>query len=130
VVQGLAAARKKECGVLLIAEMSSASHLMDKHYIKNTLSLAEEFPDFVFGFIAQRKLSNNPGWLYLTPGIQFDGNNDSLGQQYISPEKAILEQHSDIMIVGRGIITETDMLTAAQRYRTHGWQAYKQRCQH
>jgi uridine monophosphate synthetase len=127
-IQGLAEGNKKQSGLLLIAEMSAAGHLMSAHYANQTLGLAEQFPDFAFGFISQQRLSPYPGWLYFTPGIQSDCDSDSLGQQYISPKQA-LEQGSDIIIVGRGIVAATHPLAAAQRYRAQGWQAYESRCQ-
>ena len=36
-------------------------------------------------------------------GVQITTEKDNLGQQYISPEDAILKRRTDIIIVGRGI---------------------------
>src|SRR3989338_5136899 len=46
--------------------------------------------------------------IYLTPGVQFSQHNDSYGQQYITPEQAIIQNETDIIIVGRGIISAKD----------------------
>lgn len=103
IVAGLAEAGiAKSRALLLLAEMSSANNLFDEHYVKKTIAMAEQFPEFVIGFIAQHKLADRPDWIYLTPGIQFAAKNDGLGQQYITPEKAIIENGTDVIIVGRG----------------------------
>lgn len=117
----------KNRGLLLIAEMSSKKHLMDPAYQEKTLKLAERYARFVIGFICQGQLSKAPHWIYLTPGVQFIESGDSLGQQYITPTQAILEQRTDIIIVGRGILKAKDTLQEARRYRDAGWQAYRKR---
>jgi len=116
----------KQRGLLLLAEMSSANHLFQPDYTQKTVAMAEQFPDFVMGFIAQRKLSSHPAWIYLTPGIQFAEKKDALGQQYITPHQAIVQNGTDIIIVGRGIIQANDPLSEARKYREAGWQAYLQ----
>lgn len=129
IVRGLAeVGRKKNRGLILIAELSSAGHFMNIDYINNTLKMAEQFADFVIGFITQRAISADPHWINFTPGVKLDEGIDSLGQQYVTPEKAILENGSDIVIVGRGILTAKDPLEEARRYRENAWQAYKKRC--
>lgn len=126
IIQGLAeAGRKKNRGLLLLAEMSSSGHLMDDHYAKNTLKMAESFPDFVIGFITQRAISPDPHWINLTPGIKLEASNDSLGQQYSTPEIAI-HKGSDVLIIGRGILTAENPLAETQKYRERGWKAYLQ----
>jgi uridine monophosphate synthetase len=126
IVSGLAEiGLAKQRGLLLLAEMSSANNFFSPDYTQQTLRLAEKFPEFVIGFIAQRKLSENPGWIYLTPGIQFSEKSDAHGQKYISPEKAIIENGTDIIIVGRGIIQANDPLAEAKKYRIAGFEAYK-----
>lgn len=124
-IQGLAeVGLKKERGLLLLAQMSSESNLLDESYTRKTIKMAEQFPDFVMGFISQNKLSPNPQWIYMTPGVRFASSKDSLGQQYVTPEKAITVHGSDIIIVGRGIINSDDPLKAAKKYREAGWSAY------
>lgn len=129
IIKGLAeAGRKKNRGLILLAEMSSTGHLMDSKYRQNTLKMAEQFPDFVIGFITQHALSKDPHWIYFTPGIQLGERYDHLDQQYVTPQTAILEHGSDIIIVGRGIINAADPLTEAKKYRDIGWESYLQRC--
>lgn len=129
IVKGLAeAGREKNRGLILLAEMSSAGHMMDANYIQRTLQMAQQFPDFVIGFITQHAVSPEAQWINLTPGVKLETGTDTLGQQYVTPEKAILEHGTDIIIVGRGIIAATDSLAEARTYRQRGWDAYKQRC--
>jgi uridine monophosphate synthetase len=128
IVKGLAdVGRLKNRAALLIAEMSSAGHLMDHQYQQKTLAIAEQFADFVIGFITQHAFSSDPHWLNLTPGIKLEDDADSLGQRYISPRRAILEYGSDIIIVGRGILAAENPLQAAKAYRTAGFNAYLER---
>lgn len=130
IIQGLAeVGRRKSRGLILLAEMSSQGHLMNADYIAETLQMAEKFSDFVIGFITQHALSKDPHWINLTPGIKLASQSDALGQKYTTPEKAILENGSDIIIVGRGILTAKDPLAEAKNYRKQGWQSYLRRCE-
>jgi orotidine 5'-phosphate decarboxylase subfamily 1 len=126
IIQGLAeTGLKKQRGLLLLAEMSSANNLLTPEYAEKTLKMAEQFPEFVIGFISQRKLSNDAHWIYMTPGVQLTAKGDALGQQYVTPESAIIQNQTDIIIVGRGIIQATDPLAEAKKYREAGWNAYQ-----
>jgi uridine monophosphate synthetase len=128
IVKGLAEiGQEKNRGLVLIAEMSSAGHLMGPEYIKSTLKMAEQFPDFVIGFITQHAVSSDPRWINITPGIQFKTGGDELGQQYTLPEEAVLDRGSDVIIVGRGILNAADPVMEAHRYRECGWAAYQKR---
>lgn len=129
-VRGLAdIGRKKNRGLVLVAEMSSNDHFTSPDYLNATLKIADQFADFVIGFITQHAISSDPHWINMTPGVKIDEGGDTLGQQYITPKKAILEHHADLIIVGRGILAATDPILEAQKYRDQAWQAYKQRCQ-
>lgn len=126
IVQGLAeVGLTKDRGLLLLAEMSSEGNLLDPIYSQKTLEMAERFPEFVIGFIAQRRLDDNLHWLYMTPGVRFAEGMDTLGQRYTTPERAIGEHRTDIIIVGRGIINADDPLAVAKKYREAGWKAYE-----
>ncbi len=126
IISGLAeTGLAKNRGLLLIAEMSSADNLFSSDYIEQTIQMAETSPEFVMGFISQKKLSDNPQWIYLTPGIQFSKKNDAHGQQYMTPEQAIIKNKTDIIIVGRGIIQADEPLNEARKYREAGWRAYQ-----
>jgi uridine monophosphate synthetase len=129
IIQGLAeVGRKKNRGLLLLAEMSSANHLLTRDYMQQTVKMAEQFADFVIGFITQRALSDDPHWINLTPGIKLETQADHFGQQYTTPYQAIIEQGSDVIIVGRGIIQAKDPASAAKKYRENGWESYLARC--
>lgn len=117
----------KQRGLLLLAEMSSVGHLLTPEYAKATLAIAKQYPNFVAGFITQHALENDPAWLYMAPGIHLETEGDARGQQYNTPEKAIINHGIDVIIVGRGIVQADDALAAAKRYREHGWSAYLKR---
>lgn len=52
---------------------------------------------------------------------------DSLGQQYNTPRKVIVEKGVDIVIVGRGLYKADDAASEAERYRKEAWSAYLER---
>lgn len=110
-------------GLLLLAEMSSKGSLAQGSYTQKAVALAEQYTDFVIGFICQQKLSNDPRLIHLTPGVKLSQGSDSLGQQYNTPEKILREKGSDIMIVGRGISEADNPEKEAARYRAEGWKA-------
>jgi len=118
---------QKERGLLLLAEMSSKENLLDEAYSKKAIELAEKHKEFVIGFISMGKLSSNPGFLHMTPGVKKGNSSDSLGQNYLTPEKAIHEKGSDIIIVGRGIYESKNPLEEAKSYRKAGFDAYQKR---
>lgn len=123
IVEGLKKGRTSpENGLLLLTEMSSAGSLQDPRLASLAQEMAEKHSDFILGFIAQHKVSKNPGLLTFTPGIQLSLPGDSLGQRYRTPEEA-LASGSDILIVGRGITGAPDPLAAARLYREAGAKA-------
>lgn len=122
--------------LLLLAEMSSEGHLLTPEYSKKCVEIARNHREFVMGFIAQRSLNTEPddNFIVMTPGCQLpppgqEGKKlgDSLGQQYNTPRKLILEQGCDIIIVGRGIVRAQDRKGEAERYMAEGWKAYLER---
>ncbi|PVD34018.1 hypothetical protein C0Q70_05280 [Pomacea canaliculata] len=125
VVQGLKQVGQPKGGAcLLIAEMSSAGNLATSEYVRATVEMAEEHRDFVIGFICQSRLTSDPSFLHLTPGVQLQKGQDSLGQQYLTPAEVITNQGSDIIIVGRGIIKADDPVAAAKQYQEAAYSAY------
>ncbi|KAL2135109.1 hypothetical protein VTI74DRAFT_9819 [Chaetomium olivicolor] len=122
-------------GLLLLAQMSSKGCLMTKEYTQACVEAAREHKDFVMGFVAQQSLNTEPddNFIHMTPGCklpppgeeengQLEG--DGLGQQYNTPSKLINICGTDIVIVGRGIITADDPPSEAERYRRKAWKAY------
>ena len=113
-------------GLLLLAEMSSAGCLITPEYTEVCVNLAKQYADFVIGFITQRKLTDDPKFIHFTPGVNLCTSQDSLGQQYNTPEKVIGERGCDVMIVGRGIIKAPNPVEEAIKYKEAGWQAFGQ----
>ncbi|MDQ8038922.1 MAG: orotidine-5'-phosphate decarboxylase [Rickettsiella sp.] len=130
IIQGLrTVGLSRQRGLLLLAQMSTQGSLAQGAYTQASLAMANDNLDFVIGFIAQKQLTDNPGLLHLTPGVKFlHSSGDGLGQQYISPEQAIIENGTDIIIVGRGIYQAKDPQAEAMRYRKSSWKAYNTCC--
>lgn len=92
--------------------------------------MAEEHSDFVIGFICQKNLTKNPAFIHIMPGVQFNENSnmkDSLGQQYTTPEMAILENKCDVIVVGRGIIKSENPVETAVKYQKVAFDSYLKR---
>jgi uridine monophosphate synthetase len=129
IIQGLqAVGLGKQRGLLLLAEMSSMGSLAQGSYTQASIQMATHYPNFVMGFIAQRQLTDNPGLIHMTPGIQWISSSDDLGQRYVSPEQAIIENKTDIIIVGRSIYQASNPLREARQYRKSAWEAYTACC--
>ncbi|MBI2415137.1 MAG: orotidine-5'-phosphate decarboxylase [Candidatus Kerfeldbacteria bacterium] len=124
VIEGLrAVGLEKGRGLLLIGEMSSAGNLATGEYTQAALRWAEQYSDFVIGFIGMKRLVDDPKFITMTPGVNLADKGDDLKQQYVSPEQAI-QGGSDVIIVGRGIYGAIDSAAAAKQYRQAGWKAY------
>lgn len=114
-------------GLLLLAEMSSKGSLATGEYTLEAIKMAEAHREFVFGFICQGKLIDDPGFIHFTPGVNLESKGDLLGQQYNTPEHAIRNKQTDIIIVGRGIVQAKNPGLEAEKYREAGWKAYLER---
>lgn len=126
-MQGVADRIGEPRGALLLAEMSSEGNLCTPSYQAGAIAQAERLPDFVTGFISQRRQETLPAdALVFTPGVNLDASGDGLGQQFATPQDAI-DRGADIIIVGRGIYHAADPAAQAQRYRQAGWEAYSAR---
>lgn len=126
IIQGLKEAGKN-CGLLLVAQMSSSGTLATGTYTDQTIEMAHAHPDFVIGFIARERIVNEPQFIHMTPGVKLQRGADQCGQQYMTPDVVIKHQNSDIIIVGRGIYQADNPQRAAQEYRCAGWRAYQER---
>ncbi len=126
VIQGLKKGSKDQA-LLLLAQMSSKENLMDAAYTDKVTKLAEEHSDFVGGFISMKQVTKDPAFIHMTPGIQLQENKDALGQQYRTPEQALTQDFTDIIIVGRGIYEAPEPAEKAQEYQTVGWDCYLKR---
>lgn len=112
---------------LLIASMSTKGALFTARYTQKTVELALTHSDFVIGFITQHKLTDEPAFIHMTPGVHLKASGDALGQGYITPECALIERCNDLIIVGRGILEAPDPLREAQCYRKRAFAIYRNR---
>jgi uridine monophosphate synthetase len=112
-------------GVFLLAEMSSDGNLISADYKEKTMKMADDYPDFVSGIVAQSaSLIQDPGLIQLTPGVKLEEGVDNLGQTYNTPEYVMKEKGADIAVVGRGIISSKNPTEVAKTYRDRLWEAY------
>ena len=117
VIEGLKkVGMSKGNGLLLLAQLSSKENLIEEEYIKKTVQMALHNPEFVIGFISQKRLTEDPTLVHMTPGVQLHAAGDALGQQYRTPHDAIHRDGCDIIIVGRGILQHPHPEIAAQEY--------------
>jgi uridine monophosphate synthetase len=113
-------------GLLMVAELSSSGSLATGDYTRAAVQMAQSHPEFVIGFISQRKLVEDPSFIHFTPGVKLSKGKDPLGQQYNTPESA-MKSGTDIIIVGRGIAEAQNPLLEAGLYREAAWKALQQR---
>lgn len=124
IIEGLkAVGLEQHNGLLLLAQMSSSGTYAAGDYTADNIKLAQQHADFVMGFIAREQLTDDPGFVHMTPGVSLQQSGDSCGQQYLTPERVIADNGSDIAIVGRGIYKAADPIAAAKRYREAAWSA-------
>ncbi|PIT86371.1 MAG: orotidine-5'-phosphate decarboxylase [Candidatus Magasanikbacteria bacterium CG10_big_fil_rev_8_21_14_0_10_43_6] len=114
-------------GLLLLAEMSPEGNLATGEYTQKTLDMAHAHKNFVIGFVAMKKLTDDPTFIHMTPGVKLEVGTDALGQRYNTPDMVITTEESDIIIVGRGITEAENIPLAAKQYRNAGWAAYQKR---
>ncbi|XP_013188315.2 uridine 5'-monophosphate synthase [Amyelois transitella] len=130
VLKGLAAvpAGPTSRGVFLLAEMSSEGNLITQEYKDVTVSMAARYPHLVMGFVCQNKDTfKDPGFIQLTPGVRLESSRDDMGQVYNTPEKVIVENGADVIVVGRGIVTSKSPETEALIYKDALWRCYEKR---
>ena len=59
-------------------------------------------------------------------GVKLEAGGDNLSQQYLTPSKVIGEQGSDVIIVGRGIISADEPIKMTAAYKEAGFKAYQE----
>lgn len=111
-------------GLLLLAEMSSQGNLLDAAYRRQAGQWAQQYPEFVCGWIAQHDFMQQPGMLVMTPGISIQQQTDSLKQAYTTPQVAV-QAGADVVIVGRSIYQAQDPQQAAAAYQRCAWESYQ-----
>ena len=126
IIEGLQSVAPKGAGLLLLAEMSSSGTVAKGAYAKKAVALAAAHSDYVFGFIALRKLSPLPGMIHFTPGVKLQRGKDSLGQRYRTVDEIIGRNLSDVIIVGRDITHAANPKAQAALYREKAWSLYEQ----
>ena len=114
-------------GVLLLLEMSSSGNLLSPQYQSASIDFIAKYHHIIAGVIAQKHNAKKYYCLKFTPGVSLNHTKDNLGQNYNTPQKAILENGSDIIIVGRDIVKSNNSQLAAQHYQKMCWDLYQQR---
>ncbi|MFH1367424.1 MAG: orotidine-5'-phosphate decarboxylase [Patescibacteria group bacterium] len=122
-------------GLILLAQMSSKGNLATDEYTAAAINMAEEYSDFVMGFIGNggdikvlKELDKNTSseFIIMTPGVKLGGGGDGLKQQYTTPAD-VIAAGSDIIIVGRGIYGAKNPTEEAKKYRQTAWESYEKR---
>ncbi|KAF4523037.1 hypothetical protein B566_EDAN012766 [Ephemera danica] len=115
-------------GCFLLAEMSCAGNLITPEYAQAAVGIAKQWPEMVVGLVCQSPLAPDcPGLLQLTPGVRRGESSDGMGQQWVSPQEAVLTRGADIVVVGRGITKAKDVGVEAKAYQEELWAAYEKR---
>uniref|UniRef100_A0A8C4Q0I0 Uridine 5'-monophosphate synthase n=1 Tax=Eptatretus burgeri TaxID=7764 RepID=A0A8C4Q0I0_EPTBU len=114
-------------GAFIVSEMSCQGSLAVGNYTQAAVEMAKVCRDFVAGFICTSRVTTDPSWVLVTPGVKLQEGGDGQGQQYLTPEEVIGRRGTDVIVVGRGIIDADDRLATAQAYRHAAWQAYEGR---
>ncbi|XP_059476297.1 uridine 5'-monophosphate synthase isoform X2 [Neocloeon triangulifer] len=116
-------------GCFLLAEMSSEGNLITMEYIKGTTQMATKYPKIVAGLVCQSLLlADQVGLVQLTPGVRRgEVKEDGLGQQWVTPEEAVIDKGGDVIVVGRGVTAAKNPAVEAKLYRDDLWAAYEKR---
>ncbi len=109
-------------GALLVAQMSNHGNLLHDNYTQEVLKIAGN-SRAVCGLICQQRLAGE-NLLYFTPGICLDRSSDGLDQRYRTVKEAIIRDGCDIVIVGRGITQNNNLLESCLRYKNIAWESY------
>lgn len=121
--KSLSAFEKSSVGLISIAKMSSEGQLMDANYTKKVVNISREHAQII-GSVCQQRIPED--LLLFTPGVHLENISDGKGQKYLTPQRAFNEQHTDFIIVGRGIYQGKDPVASAEAYRKCSWIAYEE----
>lgn len=110
----------QDVALLGVVEMSSKGTLAQGQYTEACLNIMKKKSELFVGAIAQESTLPKP-FLKFTPGIHLAASGDDKDQTYNSPIHAIEQQHTDFIIVGRGIYADSNPATRAQVYQETAW---------
>ena len=96
--------------IIVIVEMSTDGHLMNKEYQKEVVNISENNNN-VIGVVSQHKVSDK--LLHFVPGISLNNNSDNLGQIYNKPQD---KEFADIYVIGRSIYLSDNPLKQIKKY--------------
>jgi len=96
-------------GLLPVLQLSTANNLIDPLYETRMMDAINGCKN-IAGIIAQHPV---PGYLTLSPGVNFEQKADNKGQRY----RDASEVQADFFIVGRGLYEAENISDAANRYR-------------
>lgn len=105
--------------ILLVAQLSSKSSLIDEDYTEKVIKMG--YNNNVLGFISQKKISTYK-FLYFTPGINIDNDNDGHDQIWNHPD-ILAKFGSQFFIVGRSIYESNNCLEKTKQYKQICWDA-------
>lgn len=106
----------------------SQGNLITPDYTEATVKMAAKYPQLITGFVCQKRTTfKDPGLIQLTPGVQLESSKDELGQVYNTPEKVVLENGADVIVVGRGIVAAKNPESQAVIYKETLWKCYIKR---
>jgi len=110
-------------GIVLVYELSTKDNLIDSCYKRKCNYLLNKYKDKIAGVVCQKFVNNNI--LHMTPGVNIDITEDNIDQQYRSPNKAIIDDGCDIVIVGRGIYRADNIKEKTKEYQQICWDSYQ-----
>tara|TARA_Y100000590_G_scaffold78382_1_gene87077 strand:+ start:1173 stop:2546 length:1374 start_codon:yes stop_codon:yes gene_type:complete len=117
----------KNKGIIFVSEMSSSGNLISKSYTDTISKMCLEKPEYITGFVCQKKTMVDHQFLYFTPGVSISTTSkDHMDQNYRTPEVAIMKDHCDIMIIGRTIYQSEDPLEMVVQLKKQCWKLYTQ----
>lgn len=115
---------KSSVGMMIVSEVSTRDNLLDARYTEQCVEMGKMYSDSVVGFICQKRVDNDDGFVYMTPGVKINSNGDDKDQRYREPKEAIIRDNCDVIIVGRGITQSDNPEEAAVIYARESFESY------